>query len=286
MSIAANLMSQLDNAGILFNVRTESLVSESGLAIPNKKVIVNEASNQPMGVVSEGYKVVTNEQIFDGFTKSIEASGVNTDGLTVNVLQTPTGSRSMVNFMFPNEFVTVNGDESKTALQISALNSYDGTTRYISKAGGLRMKCMNGQILGSIVGAYAGTHSKNLDVDAGARQVMQMVQEFNSAKDYWGKMMARPVSDQEVKQVLIKFLEIRNKDDEALLKNSRFESALRLYATYSREMGKNAYALYNAMTDYISHKAPRSEQTALVNATDKMRNMAKLLDSEPVFDLV
>ena len=107
MTIAHTLMQQLDSANVLFNVRTESLLSESGLRVPNKRVIINDQTNQPVSVVSDSYKIVTNEEIFDHFTKSIEQSGINTDDASVNVKQTPTGSRTMVDFSVIRGCLTV-----------------------------------------------------------------------------------------------------------------------------------------------------------------------------------
>jgi len=267
MTIAANLMDQLNDAGVLFNVRTERLSSASGLSIPNKKVIINDSTNEPISVVGDGYKVVTNEQIFDGFTKAIDASGVNTDGATINVLKTPTGSRSMVNFLFPSESIKVSGDSSTTALQISALNSYDGSTRYITKAGGLRMKC----------------HSKNLDVDAGARQVMNMVQEFQNASEYWGRLLSRNVSADEARQVFFKFLGLEGTPLPEAVQNKRYLELCAIAKGYVNEMGSNAYALYNTLTDYISHTPARSADTALTNAVSRQRKMADVMKSSNVF---
>jgi len=283
MTIAQNLMQQIDNAGLIFNVREESLYLESGLEIQDKKVIVNGRTGQPMGVVGNNYKVVTNEHVFDGFTKSIEASGINADGATINVKNAPNFARTMVQFRFPNEIISVNGDASQTQLQITALNSYDGSTRYITKAGGFRVQCLNGQILGKVVGSYSATHSKNLDVDEGAAQVMRMVQEFQSAKEYWSQLMERPVSSQTAGRVLEHLLEIRDTSPDALIKNARYQKALGIWSEYGREMGRNAYALYNTCTHWVTHSKPRNEESRMTNALTLQNRMTKVLDTESIF---
>jgi hypothetical protein len=102
-----------------------------------------------------------------------------------------------------------------------------------------------------------------------------MVEDFNEAKDYWGGMMRQMVSTDHVRQVLAKFLYI---DDYADENNKRLQMCMDLWRQYSSEMGNNAYALYNVMTDYVT--------TNSKSATGKMRernHVAKLLDTEAAF---
>ena len=100
----------------------------------------------------------------------------------------------MVDFVFPNHYTAVTGDTSQTALQLCALNSFDGSLRYMVKAGGLRMKCLNGQVLGNIVGSYSSTHTSSLKVQDSADHVVRMITDFNKAREYWSSLMQRSVS--------------------------------------------------------------------------------------------
>lgn len=290
MSIYQNLMQQIDNAGLLFNVQECNLYAERQelslygregvIEVPNKKALINTSNGEVMSVVSSNYKVVTNEQIFDGFCKSIEVSGIDGDGATVNIKQTPTGSRAMVEFVFPQELLRVGTDQSTTALQLCALNSFDGTTRYVTKAGGLRMKCLNGQILGNIVGAYSSTHTKSLDVDAGAASVIKMVQEFNSASDYWGAMMQRHVGDITALNVIKEFLGVKEVQPDR--HNARLERCMNLWGQYKGELGSNVYALYNVLKHYVSHPDKRYKN-ATQQATQQRTKVEKLLNTHNVF---
>jgi hypothetical protein len=249
--IAQTLMNQLENSNVLFNVREESLVTGSGLVIPNKKVLVNEHNEQPIGIVSNNYRTVLNEEIFSKFTKAIETSNINTDGAEIKVKFSKAGARTMVDFRFPNELIEVNGDV--TALSITALNSFDGSTRYITKAGGLRMKCLNGQVLGKVAGAYSSFHNQSLDVDQGAKQIMEMLKTFQSSKEYWGKLMTRKVNPNQVLYIFGEFLGL-DLTDEANLKKPTVNQLQTLWYSYSKELGNNVYAVYNCLTDYVTHR--------------------------------
>ena len=275
MSVYENFMSQLSDKGALFNVRSEKLQTASGLLIPNKKVIINERSNDPIGIVSEGYKVVKNEEIFDGFCKSIEKSNINTDGAQINVSFAKGGAKTLVDFIFPEESFSVDGDSSKTALNIVALNSFDGSTRYITKAGGFRIKCMNGQVIGNIASAYSSTHTNKLDVDAGAQRVINMLQEFQGAKHYWGKMLQTPLTHVQAHKIIEEF--IGKKVDFSERIPAMYDCVNRLWLAYAKEFGQNTYALYNAMTDYVSHKESKTGCVKRISLEKRIVNTMPML---------
>ena len=279
MSVYQNLMSKIEDAGLLFNVIDQRVYLQDGTEVPNKRALINSNNGKIMSLVSDGYKVVTNEEIFSGFCKSIEASGLDITDAQVKVKQTETGARNIVDFVFPAETIQVRGDDSATALQICALNSFDGTTRYVTKAGGLRIKCLNGQVLGDIVGSYSSTHTAGLNVDVGAQRVIEMIQQFNRASDYWSGMMQSNVSMELAEKVILEFLGIKHFDKEK--RNARYETMMTLWKQYRMEMGQNVYALYNAMTHYISHPAKNyarpTEQT--IGQRERLAKLQKL----PVF---
>lgn len=279
MTVYENFMGQLDDAGMLFNVREERLMTDTGMSIPNRKVIINDRDNLPMGIVSDNYKVVSNEQVMSAFVQSIIDSGIDTTDARLNVRQSAEGARSMVDFEFPAVQVQPSRDTSQTILRISTLNSYDGTTRLISKAGGLRMRCLNGQITGKVMASYSCGHNKQLDIEEGASRIMHMIQEFQNAREYWDQLAARQITDQIVDKVFCNFLEVKKLDDS----NARVTKLRNLWDSYQKEMGCTAYALYNVLTDYVSHKTGRGGESSLTNQVHGRRRIEIVLDQNKCF---
>ena len=272
-AVAAHLMNQIDQTGLLFNVSESEMFLPNGMKVPNKKAIINERDNKVMGVVSSAYKVVSNEQIFEGFTNSIAEAKIDTEGSFINVTSTPTMSKAMVEFVFPAHEIAIQGDDSKSVLRIAALNSFDGSTRYITKAGALRMKCMNGQILGNIVGSYSSTHSSGLDVETGSKRVVEMIEQFNLASDYFGAMMKTPVKQTVAQSVFTEFLGMKEFDAET----KNMSTLLKSYDEYSRDLGHNVYAVYNTLTDFVTHRKPRSSTTEFSSKNFYSNKMEKVL---------
>ena len=277
----SEMMNKIADKGLLFNVGTSPISTEHGI-IEGKKAIINADTNETLGIVSNRYKVVPNAEIFESFANSIVSSNLDTSDMAVKVISTPTRSRSIVDFTFPAEQFTVDGDDSSTSLSITALNSYDGTTRFVAKAGGLRMKCMNGQILGNVAGSYSSTHTQSLNVDAGARRIIQMIQDFQKSKEYFGRMMQSSVSMGKAEHVLMNFLNLDINED-ASRSNKRFLRLMETYMQYASEMGQNAYALYNCLTDHVSHTASRNEDSLAVSTFRNRGKLEKILAKETVF---
>jgi hypothetical protein len=280
-AIYNNLMAQLQDKDALFNVREEAIQTASGIVIPGKKTLINERTGMPMSVVSTSYRTVSNEEIFNSFLRNVIDSGIDATDAEVNVKFANNGAKTMVDFRFPNETITTAGDTSPTQLQIVALNSFDGSTRYVTKVGGFRIKCLNGQIIGKTVGAYSSTHNPSLDVEAGAAKVIAMLQNFRTAGEYWTSMMARRINDDTAMAVIGEFFNVDHNDQKAM-STKMILSVIAKWDAYSNELGPNAYALYNALTDYVTHKTYKAE-TAATGLIFNQNRLERVLESNEVF---
>ena len=265
------LIDQVQEQGALFNVRTEKLMSESGAFATGKRAIINEKSGEILGIVSKKYQVVTNAQVVENLSEALERSNLDLTGLEATVAQSHGGARSMINVMLPAHEIDMRGDKSR--LQISVLNSYDGRWKYMSRAGAIRMACLNGQILGNFVGSYTEYHNQRLDVKAGAQQIINMANDFANAEQWWMEMMNRKVDNEQLLRSIAIFVTGNSKIEhrEDFLKLPTVRRLIELFETYSKEMGKNAYALYNAMTDFVTHKKYRDETKAAAMLTNQQR---------------
>jgi len=248
------LTEQVAEQGALFNVRTEKLLTSGGTEIDDRVAIVNADSGQSLGLVSPKYKVVTNEEIVGHMDSALQKSGVDLDGMTARVRSSHGGARVMVDIEIPSHAIVIDGDESR--LSITVKNSYDGRWKYGSYAGAVRMACLNGQVLGNFVSSYTEFHNSRLDVEAGADKLVGMVEDFHQAEDWFKRMIDRKIDREQLLRSIAVFTTGKSKieDREEFLKKPTVRKIEELYLTYSTEMGQNAWALYNAMTDFVSHR--------------------------------
>lgn len=254
------LFDKLREAGtydeLLFNVERDDILTAGGHRIEGKKAIVRP-DGRVIGIVSDKYKVVTNYDVIAHMSDALEASGLDLDGITVDPVVGYDGARAMVKIVLPAHQVAMRNDKSdKANLSITVLNSYDGRWKYRSYAGALRLACLNGQIFGNFMGSYSDYHTQRLDVKAGAAHLMHMAENFHKAEGWYGQMLEREIDKEQLLRSLSIFFTGSSKvdDREAFLKKPGVETTVALFDTYSKEFGSNALALYNALTDYITHK--------------------------------
>ena len=282
-----HIIEQLENQGAFFNIREEKIQTASGTPIPGKKALINANTDEAMGIVSSRYKTVSNEEVFTAFAKSLEASDIDTTDAQVNVKFSHGGARTMVDMIFPKYEIQVAQDVSQ--LRITTLNSYDGAWRYMSKAGAIRMACMNGQVLGSIVAGYSSLHTPSLDIDQGAESIITMIQQFQEAKEYWAQLLRKPTTREMELRVMAKFFgnaptKMNKEEIEQFEKRPQVVHFTGTLKDYQDLMGRNAYALYNALSDYVTHREykPETEAHSRMFHTNRME---AVIDSDQVFKI-
>ena len=271
------ILDQLDSKQAFFNVREQKLtLAGTEIEIPNKKAIVRNDDDSIIGVVSDSYKVVTNEEVFTKFTDQLMAcNDVDLSGATVDTFFSQNGAKTMVNITLPSHEINLNNDVSK--MQIIAFNSYDGKWRFRAKAGAVRMACLNGQILGDFIGSYSHGHTKNLSIDKGAEHLINMFKGFNDAKGWWSDMMKTSVSDKTRIKTFMEFLYPKgiNQDPEKWEENKQIKNLELIYQSYQKEMGANAWAIYNTLTHHITHKKykPQTHADRLNYNQERLQNL-------------
>lgn len=258
MTHISDIYRDIEDSGILFNVREEPVFSKSGLQVLGRKAIIDEDSNSVVGEVSTSYKTVTNKQVVDAMLESLDRSKLDLDGAEVKITKSHYGARAMVDLHLPAHSVKLPGDSSESILQISTLNSYDGRWKYMSRGGAIRLACANGQIFGDFMGAYTSFHTARLSVDEGARKLVRMLETFQDAPQWWGQMLQTPVEFDEFVRIAGLFITGKTpksrEEIDKIVQRPTVAELVRLWSTYTKEFGTNAYAIYNALTDYVSNQ--------------------------------
>ena len=121
------------------------LDDSSNKVVETHKAIVDEDGN-PIAVVGKNYNLVQNADIMPQFHDVIMASSLDKTGMTKKISYSHNGAKTKVIYTFPAHEMAVDvGDHVQ--LQIMVLNSYDGTWKFMSMLGAVRLACMNGQVV-------------------------------------------------------------------------------------------------------------------------------------------
>lgn len=274
-SVLAQVLDPIEKAGGLFKTCEVDLTLPNGDVVPNKKGIIDCDTEEYVSTVGTTYQVIENREAFTHFANVLSSSNLNTDGMKVR--STITKARTFIQFTFPQHSVEVRPGDL-TELQITARNSYDGSTRFSLDIGGFRLLCSNGMGIGSYTNCYSNKHSTGYSEKKMAEYLETAVEVFTMAGEEWKRMVEVAVTDDQALEVLKIMVERKSDKTYAEIlegKNGILKDALAEWERYKKEMGSNKFSLYNTVTHLSTHCSTKSgDLVGLKIYKEKVRDKA------------
>jgi len=243
-------------AGLDWKVKQRDVYTEDYVKVPGYKVNVRDKDGTSLGIVSDKYKVVQNEDAF-AFTDQLIGEGVRFE--TAGSLQN--GKRVWILAKMPNEYVIA---EDKIDPYFLIMNSHDGSSGIKACMTPVRVVCNNtlNLALNTAKRTWATKHTENImsrmteaqetlfmaekymtELGKGINELTQIKITDKKALEYMSKMF--PVTEDMTTNQ--KKNNIRLLDD---LKARYFD------APDLKDVGKNAYRFVNAVSDFATHADP------------------------------
>ncbi|MFA5025421.1 MAG: DUF932 domain-containing protein [Candidatus Shapirobacteria bacterium] len=128
-----------------FNVIREPVFRKNGKEILNKFVLVNEDTNNELGIVSKDYKIIYNKQVYDLFSEAMNKYSIVSETHHLDSI----GRRWKCDWVFDDDRLNAEilpGDSVGLAMRF--FNAYDGKHSFGFELFGFRARCSNGQVFG------------------------------------------------------------------------------------------------------------------------------------------
>lgn len=255
-------------------VPVEAVIDSNGhtrrITIPGKKALINNRSGQVLGVVSRDYRVVTNQEAVN---LAREACGIAFPGISpleweAKRASAPrTLSYAHIDLMHRthvlNYYDTGVGQSDPFTPFLRVTNSFNGARALRFDIGFMRKHCSNGVIFEEEVATIRASHSAEalaqLKVEIKSRSLPKMWEEFSS---FLTRVRAISMTTEQSKIALNTVLHLP--DPKPYDKPARKEGLNSLASDFSHrltryqtELGPNAYAVFNTLTD-IAARPPES----------------------------
>ena len=226
--------------------------------VPTHKCIV-DSNGQPISVVGAKYQLVQNSVLIPQFEVALKQSGLDLSGIQRKVSTSASKGRTVVRYTLPNHTFRIGKRaDDEVNLEISLLNSYDGSWKFQSMVGAFRMLCTNGMIVGENFAHFYGKHTKNLDTQKAINNIKHSLSTYQDNIELWNHMANVSITHDDAD----KFFE-RVATSESMLEYLRTA-----YAKYTLEVGANVWGVFNALTDWSTHapsaKTKESDLAVLV----------------------
>lgn len=238
-------------------VQKPMTIQDTDEVVKNYKINIRESDGVQLGVVSDRYKVVQNEEAF-AFTDNLLGEGVTYE--TAGSL----ASGKRVWLLAKLAGTKICGDDYDNYLVFT--NSHDGSGAIKVAITPVRVVCQNtlNVALSSASRSWSCVHKGDINSKLEeARETLTNAQSYLDALNFeFNELSTKQLSDQDVTNLTELLFPISDLDEKNPRKlEHKKEQRAELLFRYQKapdlqEMGKTAYRFINAVSDYATHSDP------------------------------
>ena len=269
----------LELAGLNWKVLQKPIYTSSGTLIEGYKANVRNTDQNVLGIVTDRYKVVQNDEAFK-FTDDLLGAGVRYE--TAGSLQD--GKRIWLLAKLPHEYI-IGGEQISPYLVFS--NTHDGSGAIKVAVTPVRVVCSNtlNLALSTAKRSWSTIHTGDINgkMDE-ARETLQLANKYMYClgKEF-NNLQQKKISERKVMEFIEELLpEPENASYQQKRNVARLRDDMkRRYfdAPDLKDLGNTAYRFVNAVSDFATHARPIRE------TRDYQQNMfMKTVDGNPLID--
>lgn len=243
-------------AGLNWKVKQEPIYTNKNEEIVGYKANVRNTDRKVLGVVTDRYKVIQNEEAF-AFTDALLGEGVKYE--TAGSLQD--GRKVWLLARMPQEYI-ISGERISPYLVFS--NTHDGTGAVKVCATPIRVVCNNTLNLALTTAKRSWTMVHTGDIKGKLQEAQDTL---FKAQDYMDKLgvafdelRMKKLSDKQVMEYIQILLPIEDGISAQQVRNMnklREDMKMRYFdAPDLKGLGKNGYRFINAVSDFATHSEP------------------------------
>ena len=251
----------LNQSGLNWTVREESLTTESGIIIPQQKAIIRDDTNEVLSIHGEGYYPYQNHQLIELLDKVSQQVGlpIHKGGMF--------GNGKKVFIQLKSNDLKLGTDRVEGF--ITGVNSFDGSTSLAFGPSNITISCQN-----TFYAAFRNMdtkvrHTKNMvmRVDEICRGLERVIEEeavmFEDIKRMSDTKMLKE-NQEWVSRLLLNIEREVNLNDEKALstvtrnKLSRFEIDLN---GELKDKGDSLWGLFSGVTKYTTHSMTKGDNS-------------------------
>ena len=251
----------LTKSGLNWGVREETITTQSGIVVPNKKALIREDNNAVLSVANESYCPYQNEQLVELLDKvsqqvglPIHKGGSFGDGEKV-FIQLKSGDLKL--------------GTDRIEVFITGINSFDGSTSLAFGPSNITISCMN-----TFYAAFRNIttkvrHTKNmvLRIDEICKGLEKVLDEEKGLFEDITKLSETRMTERNQDWVTRLLFDIERQVELTDLESISTQKQNRLSRFYVdlngelKEKGDNLWGLFSGVTKYTTHSYSKSDST-------------------------
>lgn len=269
----------LQIAGLDWKVLQEPIYTTEKELIEGFKVNVRDTDRRVLGVVSDRYKIVQNQEAFS-FTDELLGEGVRYE--TAGSLQN--GRKVWLLARMPHEYI-ISGERITPYLVF--FNSHDGSGAIKAALTPIRVVCQNtlNLALSTAKRSWSMIHTGNIQGKIQeARDTLFLAEKYmDSLGKEFESLRKKKLSDRQVQEYIEILLPIEDGSTPQQIRNMkrlREDLEMRYYdAPDLKDLGNNGYRFVNAVSDFATHGNPLRR-----TANYKENLFSRTVEGNPLID--
>lgn len=276
---ALNSKEALIAAGLNWNVVQEPIYTEIEELVEGYKANIRDVDRKVLGVVTDRYKIVQNQEAF-AFTDELLGEGVRYE--TAGSLQG--GRKVWLLAHLPHEYI-ISGERISPYLVF--FNSHDGSGAIKAAITPIRVVCQNTLNLALSTAKRSWSMIHTGDIKGKMQEAKDTLFMAEKYMDNLGKefetLRKKKLTDQQVLEYIEILLPLEEDSTPQQIRNMkrlREDMKMRYFdAPDLKDVGKNAYAFVNAVSDFATHAEPLHR-----TANYKENLFARTVEGNPLID--
>lgn len=244
-------------AGLDWKVEQKEIYTKEHIYVPNYKVNVRSTDNSILGVVSDRYEVVQNEEAF-AFTDALLGEGVRYE--TAGSLQG--GKKVWMLAKLPSEYIISDGERISPYMVF--MNSHDGSSAIRVAMTPIRVVCQNtlNLALDTAKRTWSAKHTGNIKnrLDEARDTLLHAERYMDALGSEIVKLQQMKVPEAKVLEYINEFFPVTEEISSIKKKNMvrlREDMKRRYFdAPDLKYLPQNAYRFINAVSDFATHAEP------------------------------
>jgi len=247
--------------------------------IKGRVVSVRADTGDVLGYHSKNYKITEHKPVIESIRSAVERASVDATNVREKITVANKGARMIYQLELP-EHVIKTPDGDTATLSFLGVNSFDGSFPLLLSVGARQWACHNMQTFtDDALAVYKSRHTKGLDIEQGSRIISKGMEVLEKEAELWHYWAKQKVTSP--RYLIAKMLGI-SLDEEGLIttRSVKYSYILDKYNNhYSQLMGKNYWALYNAITDWCTHAPSKGDKGNILLMRQK--KVSKILEMFP-----
>ncbi len=173
---------------------------------------------------------------------------------------------------FPEQSFDVrSGLNDTVCFKMEFYNSYCGNWKLGIKALAMRLICLNGMLYGQAITGSVLKHTANTNYNSLLENTKHSSEIFMKSEDIYNKMLLSGHTKTQAMQMFRKYLCTDIVNGQRKVNETQVNILARLLRDYRKELGHNAWATYNAMTEWATHTPASQDKNAYRNESPVAR---------------